>query len=323
MLPSLDICEIHEYYDLPSAIFAADIHLRADTPICRTDDFRKTQKLKLQYLFDAGESLDCPIFIAGDFGHRSFWPNELLSEVISLCLKTGGRDRIQIIAGQHDLPQHRVERWKDGALGVLHAAEAIEVCDNQQSDIWKNFVSYYFPFGQDITKQKLSWKNVAIAHMMVIENNPLWPGQEAPKANDLLKKYPEYDLIVTGDNHHPFVIEYEGRVHINPGSMMRQKSDQVNHLPRFYLWWAKTNQYMPIFWSIKKDAVTREHLIEKEEIDNRINAFVSRLQVNDDVDTDFIENLTQFIHNQKDLSETTINKIWQSIELGESNGHTR
>lgn len=312
--------KILDKYGNPSIVFAADIHLRATSPLCRIDNFRKTQTNKLRFLFNVANDLCVEeVIIAGDFGHFPFWPNELLTNTIDM-IRTLNEIEIAIIPGQHDLPQHRLERYQDGALGVLEAAQMVNVlCDPYPyvDHSFQNFELHPFPFGCDIEhdycpKEKL--RNVAIAHMMVIENIPLWPGQVAPKGKTLLEKFPEYDLIVTGDNHNPFVIEHEGRLHINPGSMMRQKSDQINHRPRFYLWWAKTNQCMPIFWEIDKDAVTREHIEASEEIDERINQFVSKLITDEEnIDVDFQENLIKFIAKQPKLSKKTIDRIWEAV----------
>ena len=309
--------EILDEYGNPDAIFAADIHLRATPPLCRTDNFRKAQTNKLRFLFDIANDLCVEgVIIAGDFGHSPFWPNELLTNTIDM-IRLLDQIPLLIVPGQHDLPQHRLERYQDGALGVLEAAQMINVLyDAEGHKNFREFKLHSYPFGHEIEHDHHSskFRKVAVAHMMVIENIPLWPGQIALKGNTLLEKFPEYDLIVTGDNHNPFVIEHEGRLHINPGSMMRQKSDQINHRPRFYLWWAKTNKYMPIFWEIDKNAVTREHIETSEEIDERINQFVSKLITDDEnIEVDFKENLTNFIAKQLNLSKKTIDRIWEAV----------
>ena len=65
------------------AILAADLHIRADTPLCRTDDYINAQWNKLNFIFDLCQKNDCPLLVAGDIGNKSQWPNWLLEKVIS------------------------------------------------------------------------------------------------------------------------------------------------------------------------------------------------------------------------------------------------
>ena len=53
---------------------------------------------------------------------------------------------------------------------------------------------------------------------MVYEGKKSWPGMKAGNALDMLKRLNGYDLIITGDNHKQFTVEYNGRWLINPGS---------------------------------------------------------------------------------------------------------
>ena len=48
--------------------------------------------------------------------------------------------------------------------------------------------------------------------------NPPFPGATGGNAINILKKYPQFDLIVTGDNHQSFSVEYEGRLLVNTGT---------------------------------------------------------------------------------------------------------
>lgn len=298
----------------PSGVCAADIHLRPDVPICRTDDFQAAQKRKFSFLVGTARIFSCPLFIAGDLGHRAFWSCALLSEVIKALSEKNKIDCFTI-PGQHDLPQHRLERWADAAVGVLHAAGVIKVRTGGRAKLEWGPVVRFFPYGTKIEGGKKAG-DIAIAHTMAIENKPLWPGQVAPRGSELLRRFPEYSLILTGDNHTPFVIEHEGRLHINPGSMMRQTAAQADHRPRFYLWWSKTNQCMPVFWDIEEEVVSREHIAAREVLDNRIENFVSSLttKTEDDVETDFRENLHRFIETQDEpLEAAVVGKIWASM----------
>ena len=59
-------------------------------------------------------------------------------------------------------------------------------------------------------------RKVLVWHHMTYITKP-FPGVTGGNAGGILRKYPEYDLIVTGDNHVSFTTEYEGKRLVNPG----------------------------------------------------------------------------------------------------------
>ena len=86
---------------------------------------------------------------------------------------------------------------------------------------------------------------------------------------------PEADLIVTGDNHKPFIAEYKGRILVNAGSFTNQKWSE-QHQPRVYLWNAETNKVKVRFLLKDEDDITDAHLQKDEEtIDLHFEEFLS------------------------------------------------
>ena len=47
-----------------TALFTSDLHLREDTPVCRTDDFLKAQIKKLKFLSALQAKHNCPVLIS-------------------------------------------------------------------------------------------------------------------------------------------------------------------------------------------------------------------------------------------------------------------
>jgi len=94
---------------------------------------------------------------------------------------------------------------------------------------------------------------------MVIQNTKeeLWPGQSKETgvntAEGLLRKYPNYKLIVSGDNHQPFAYHFRGRWLVNPGSMTRQKIGD-NYAPGFFVYHEGGET-----WEAKVERVTFPH----------------------------------------------------------------
>jgi hypothetical protein len=142
-------------------------------------------------------------------------------------------------------------------------------------------------------------RRVLILHTFNFQGKLPWPGCEALPASKLLKKYPEYDLIVTGDNHQSFVEEYEGRLCVNPGSMMRMTADQADFKPSIYLWYAETNTVKRVYLPIEPDVISREHIDRKRERDDRLDAFVGRLNTEWEAEVSFEENVTRILEENK------------------------
>jgi len=304
----------------PDAILTADWHIRSDTPKCRTDDYQKAQWRKIDFIMNLAKKHNCPILIAGDLGHKAIWPNPLLTKAIEHFIS---QMFIFVVPGQHDLPYHRLDKWIDGGLGVLDEAGSIEVPFENWYLTYQNiFACYCFPFGQSIDHfAKLhpdsKFKKIAIAHQMVIKDKELWPGQDASQtlflqALSLLKKFPEYDLILTGDNHQTFVREYKGRVLVNPGSMMRMTAIQTDHRPCVFLWEAKTNEIEQVFLPIEKGVIDRKYIDNIQERDERIGAFVKRLKNHYKKGLSFEDNMEQHLKANR-VRKTVKDKIWEAI----------
>lgn len=294
------------------AILSADTHLRPDAPTCRTDNFFVAQDKKLDFILDLCKKNDCPLLVAGDFGHKALnngWPTWFLRHIINKLKDT----EVFVIPGQHDLPNHRLDLWKQSGIGVLHEAEAIQVLLNDYRTITVNpsntfptskFVLFPFPYGAKITsiirnKFEFDVPVVAMSHQMVIENTELWPGQTAQTGHQLLKQFPEYDLILSGDNHNPFVVEYKNRLLVNPGSMMRTTAAQIDHKPRVYLWYAKENKVTPVFLPIEQNVISRAHIEIAEERSERMDAYTKHAREDVEIELSYPDNIKRYLEKHR------------------------
>lgn len=148
---------------------------------------------------------------------------------------------------------------------------------------------------------------------MTWTGNQPWPGCTDLPAERLLDKFPQFDLIVTGHNHKAFVVEKDGRVLVNPGSLTRQEADKDEHKPRVYLWYAKSNTVTPVYLPIEKNVISREHLDRVKERDERISAFVERLDTDWQIGISFEENLERFEKENK-VRKSVMEIIWRALE---------
>lgn len=268
----------------PAMILMADPHLREDQPICRTDDFCKEQWKKMSFIAFLQQKYDCYVVNAGDLFHHWKPSPYLLSKTIQ-CLP----NKFYTCYGQHDLPQHSLELADKCGVNTLVQAGRIELIKTHfgQEPIAATFI---VPGNE---------RKVLVWHKFTWTGKQPWPGCTDPTAEELMDKYPEYDLIVTGDNHKPFVVKKDGRLLVNPGSMMRQTADQADHRPCVYLWYARENRVEPIYLPIEEGVVSREHIDKVTERDERISAFVKRLSDEWDSDVNFEQNLQRFFKENR------------------------
>ena len=108
-----------------TAILTADIHLRDDIPVCRTDDFILTQAKKLDFISALQKQHSCPVLMAGDIFHK--W--KASPYLLAFAIEHFPKNSIAI-AGQHDLPQHNFSNFDKSGLHVLEKAEIVKVLYN-------------------------------------------------------------------------------------------------------------------------------------------------------------------------------------------------
>lgn len=265
------------------AILCGDIHLREDTPICRTDEFQQTQFDKLLFIASLQREHNCPVLCSGDLFDKAKPSLEFFSLVLQLI-----PDEFYTVYGNHDLPNHSMLEEKKSGIWALHVAQGV-----------KRLQGTHFNQVPEKPSFKINGRNILVWHVMTYKNELPFPGCTDLKARSILHKYPQYDLILTGDNHQPFTQEYKGRLLVNPGSMMRQTADQIDYKPAVWLYYSKTNTVEPVYLPINKNAVTREHLDVVEEKENRILAFIETLNKEGLDFVNFKQNLRVFLQKNK------------------------
>jgi DNA repair exonuclease SbcCD nuclease subunit len=286
----------------PKAILTADWHIRADTPVCRTDDFQKVMWKKVDFIFEEAARREIPILVAGDLGHRPQWPNWLIEKFME---RINFYDpSINVVLGQHDIPEHNVELYPKSGVGVLIQSDHVSLIPKDGPEF------FGFDYGEDIYHDDCK-DCVAVAHQMVIEDKAEWPGQVADSALSLLKKFKRYKLILSGDNHKPFVVEHEGRILVNPGSMMRSTADQADHKPRVYLWDGEVVE--PVYLPIEEGVISREHIDVVQDRDSRITAYVDRLKTNYEIGLDFKKNMAEHFKANRTRKEIE-GRVWEAME---------
>jgi DNA repair exonuclease SbcCD nuclease subunit len=309
------------------AILTADFHLGDGSPVCRdAAEFLTARERKMEWLRNLQVHHGCPIIDAGDVFDR--WQVSSETEGWALLNLPPG---IVTVPGNHDLPNHSLKLYKKSSLHVLEAAGKVTVLlrSDLLVEIGKNIV-YGFPYGETFVERgypddgyvrgasyKEKERKIAVVHVYVGETVPPFIGEAGYTPAQLLAALPGYDLIVSGHNHQSFVyrtVDRRGntRMVVNPGGMMRTTADQADMKPSAYLWYADTNTVEAAFYPIEPGVVSREHLEKKEERNERLDAFVSRLDTGVELGVSFERNIENHL-DKNDIRGRTREMVMEVV----------
>ena len=276
------------------AILTSDWHLREDAPDCRTDDFWEVQWGKVQYISNLQKKYKCPVLHGGDLFHH--WkPSPFLLAMAFRYLP----DHFYTIYGQHDLPNHNYELRNKSGIYTLEMGNRLKVIDGGH---WgSDWPGSFYDSG------------IGVWHKFIWDGDKLpWPGCEELTAVQALKKYnKDFDLILTGDHHRPFTQKYKGSILVNPGSLSRQASDYALHKPRVYLYDGET--VIPHYIPISVGVVSDVHVQLVREREDRLSAFIERINTDWEVTLSFQDNLNRFFSKNK-VHPKVKKIIYESLE---------
>ena len=281
----------------------SDIHIRFDTPICRTDNFLESFLDKLLFIKELQEKHNCPVLCNGDLFNNWKNDNEVLSEFMPYLPK-----KLYTVAGQHDLRYHRIEDIRKSSIWTLREAGLLDIlnfnCIGFSHGVHVYGKSWNEPCRNIISKDMI---NILVTHEFTyLENNEPFPDCGSNTAQKLLRDT-NFDYILTGDNHQQFVYEKDGRFVVNPGSLMRTSIDQKEHTPACFLIDTEKNTVEKILIPIKKNVISDEHR------DNEIDVYIEKTQDTEYSEIDFETELDRVL-NQKNVKKEVKTEIYKSME---------
>jgi len=206
-----------------------DIHLRANPPEMRIDDYLGEQEKKLKYTFRRIPENSLVAF-PGDIFNSSKEPYWLIEMFMNILNKRKDLHYL-FVPGQHDQRFHNLD-LHNTPIRLLHAGVKNSTILDVRGSLIRDFLIYGRHYEAPIPKPCENAKNkqILLAHKMLIKDEDLYPGQEAVLAKSFMRIYP-YDIIISGDNHMRFTETYKDRILVNMGSFMRMKTDQKKHQP--------------------------------------------------------------------------------------------
>lgn len=287
-------------------ICCADVHLMSNTPIARLDsDILETFKTKLNCISDLSDKLAAPVVIAGDlFDHWDTRPN-LLNFAVDWLPKD-----VYCIAGNHDQMFHSATQMQRTGLGVLHNTGRVHDIgvDSNAVTLSNGVVLHGFPYGAPIKNNTLTGGyHIAIIHRYISPTKEVWEDASEEVSLQLLSTLKGYDLILTGDNHTPFVGRTaNGTFVINPGSILRRTAAQMQFKPRIYIWYPDRSIdkcIETVYLPITDGVISREHLQVIESKNEQKNQWVTYLASNKlNKLFDFRQNVIDVLHKKIDNS---------------------
>jgi len=280
------------------AIITADWHLRATRPRCRIDnDWIETQAKALRQLAKISDEKDAPIFVVGDLFHSN---SDTSFECVNMVQKLADASgELYVLAGNHDLPYHSSENIEKSAIGVLLNSQNI-------FSIKEHFCRHNVS-ASNFDEEDNKVAEIVFKHVLCFPDvKSLPPNVDALTAKDLLSEFKNAQWIFTGDYHHNFHYEKNGRHVINPGCLLRQASDFKDYECGVYYVDTENEivEFIPIIDN--EELIDDSYIIKENEREKRIDDFVDKLKNTQCVSFDFVDNVEKAIDENKfdsDLKE--------------------
>lgn len=250
------------------ALFMSDPHLSLTAPIWRSaePDWLTAQARPFEELNKLQQRYDCPIFCAGDIFDK--WCGSTGSggaELINWAIEH--LPHMFAIPGQHDLPNHNSEDIERSAFWTLHVAGIIEILN---SDNWKYIGRPFgvrgFHFGEkiDCTEDFEKFTAIALIHQYNCIKRASYPGAPIESfVSKSRKEFKGYDIVVCGDNHHPFECMIGKTLFWNAGCFLRRHSNEADYKPRIGML-TEDGEMISHYLDISKDKYLTNEDTEKE-----------------------------------------------------------
>jgi len=292
------------------AIITADWHIRATRPRCRVDEnWIETQRQALNQIVRISKVKKAPVIVVGDIFHsNSDTSFECIQMVQQMADELG---ELYILAGNHDLPYHSSENIEKSAIGVLLKSQNILPVKECK---WQDLL-----FDDEISASNFDEKDNENAKM-IFKHTLTIPSKDKPDYIDcetpesLLEKFPNAEWIFTGDYHHNFHYEKNGRYVVNSGCLLRQVSDMKDYQCGVYFVDTDENivEFVPII--DKEQFVDDTYILKQNEREERIERFVDKLNDTKNVSLDFVDNVKKAILQNK-LDSDIVDMLNELLEV--------
>jgi len=209
-------------------ILTADWHIRASSPQYRVDDYAKTILNKIEFIVETANKYNADIIVAGDIFHNIKVGIRTINKLIQILRKLKGD--CYTVPGQHDLEGHNETLDPTPYYNLMEAGVICNLSSNPVNNIYG--VGWEQALGDVSTDDE---SILVVHHCITPDKPPFFLEDSAMSAQEILDSCAEFQYIVSGDYHVPFVIKDDGRYLINCGSISRSNKDQIDYQPMIHL----------------------------------------------------------------------------------------
>jgi len=287
----------------------SDPHLTWGKPISRLDDVKITGIRKFNFVLDWCSKNSAELLIPGDLTDSAHgW--YLYLELVKSLLKY--KVIPIVVYGQHDMYFRTKETTIMNALiknNLIHLVEGNRL----------PFYGYSWSDERGYENDDIDRKCKILLIHAPITTNQLYPNQVFMDARQFLRENKQFDLIVCGDIHRRFMVEYQGRYIVNSGSMLRLDADEYmfEHKPGFWVYDTnkKNVDWVEIPHEEAERVLSRVHIERKKEINLMMKDFIDSISEQVDLDMDFEKNIMNFIKSNE--VDSKVQNILEEVMKGE------
>jgi hypothetical protein len=212
------------------AMLCSDIHLSEKPPIARAEepDWYGTMEGYLMELLDLTGKYGVGVYCGGDIFDKWKSSPSLINFAINYV------PHMKSVAGQHDLPNHMLDRIQGSAFNTLILSGNVNLLPPHSKMFDERFCVDGFSWGEKIKPPcRNSDINLLVAHKYVWNGHAKYPN--APMGQNVSanpEMFSGYDVALLGDNHKPWMAKIRDCLVYNPGSFMRRRVDEKDHRPQ-------------------------------------------------------------------------------------------
>lgn len=266
-------------------LITGDWHLRTTSPENRIDDFFKTQLNKVEQILNIAKQKNCEFILQpGDITDNPRPSFELIEEYIKLFnIYNIGKDiKILHVFGQHDCRFRTKERTATKLLNFLCYLEEVKF-----KKLTDNIHLFGCNYGDEIPQiEDKDNFNILLIHKTILDK-PIWTGQEDYLQSDkLMKQYP-YDVIVSGDWHHPVFYQSKDQTIVNCGCLVRKTTSEADLEPHVYILDIDEDDFKYTMERINLSYEPAENVFKKEALgrdmkknNEKLNEFINNIKNN-------------------------------------------
>jgi DNA repair exonuclease SbcCD nuclease subunit len=284
----------------------SDIHLDIKRPVCRTDaDWLESQQELADFVVRTAimEEVDY-IVDNGDTFDTAVQPLTVINVIPNALRKYNYKVPWICMPGNHSLQFHQMKNLPKSALSSFGLMEGVTLLENCNEFFEAEFL------------------NIPIVHRLIFPDLKSVPWYMQDKgtfehAEMLLDKYPQNDLILTGDYHHSFHFEKDGRHVVNPGCLNIQDAGMIGYQPKIAIIEYEPNIKFSIKWIDVPDQIeetTNEHILKIVESEKGIMEVLETLKEPEKLTMKFWLDMETYLATNE-IEESLSNYILQKVQL--------